>query len=91
MFVLSCLDGNPKSGMAISLGWFGLGGAAVDQSFLLPYNQLLNEDTESAEVMDCASLFHSGVVLSEKWFFNSVVLLRVMNNLSWVAGPLVAL
>ena len=54
-------------------------------------NRLLNEDTESAEVMDCASLFYSGVVLAEKWFFNSVAFLRVMNNLSWVARPLVAL
>ena len=77
--------------MAISLGWFGLRYAAVDQSCLVPDNRLLNEDTESAQVMDCASLFHSGVVLAEKWLFNSVVLLRVMNNLSWIAGPLVAL
>ena len=77
--------------MAISLAWFGMGCAAVDQSCLVPDNRLLNEDTESAEVMDCASLFHSGVVLAEKWLFNSVVLLRVMNNLSWIAGPLVAL
>ena len=63
----------------------------MGQSCLVPDNLLLNEDTESAEVVDCVSLFHSGLVLAEKWFFNSVVLLRVMNNLSWVAGPLVAL
>ena len=77
--------------MAISLGWFGLGCAAVDQRCLVPDNRLLNEDTESAEVTDCASLFHSGVVLSEKWFFNSVVLQRVMNSLVLVAWPLVDL
>ena len=68
--------------MVISLGWFGLGCAAVDQSCLVPDNRLLNEDTESAEVMDCASLFHSGVILAEKCFFNSVVLQRVMHSLS---------
>ena len=52
--------------LALSYHWDGLGCAAVDQSCLVPDNRLLNEDTESAEVMDCASLFHSGVVLAEK-------------------------
>ena len=67
------------------------GAQMFDQSCLVPDNRLLNGNTESAEVMDCVSLFHSGVVMAEKWFFNSVTFLRVMNNLSWVARPLVAL
>ena len=32
----------------------------------MPDNRLINEDTEPNEVKDCASPFHSGVVLAEK-------------------------
>ena len=55
-------------------------------------SRLFNKDAESAEVLDCGSLFHSGtVLLAAKSGCFSVVVHRGTWSLSSVARPRVAL
>ena len=67
------------------MGWC----AAVDYDCL--ESGLLKEDTESSEVVDCGSLFHSGMDLVAKRCCSSFVEQRRTTSLSYMASYLVAL